>query len=61
MSRICERLVGYEVFEELHDDCKICRSDPDECEKMKKCLLQMMNQGLVQIRYLKKIEYVLAR
>lgn len=58
MSRICERLIRYEVFEELHDDCNICRSNPDKCEKMKTCLQQMMNQGLIQIGYSKKIEDV---
>lgn len=47
MSRICERLIGYEVFEEIHDDCKIYRSNLDKCEKMKRRLQQMMNQGLV--------------
>lgn len=60
MYRIFERLIGYEVFEELHDNCKICRSNPYKCEKMKRCLQQMINPSLVQIGYSKKIEYVSA-
>lgn len=60
MSRICERLIGYKVFEELHGDCNICWSNPDKCEKMKRCLQQMMNKGLVQTKYSKKIEDVSA-
>ncbi|KAI5400523.1 hypothetical protein KIW84_065417 [Lathyrus oleraceus] len=39
----------------LHDDCKICRSDPNKCKKMKRCLQQMMTSGLVQTGYSKKI------
>lgn len=58
MSRIFERFIGYEVFEELHGDFKICRSNPDKCEKMNRCLQQMMNQGFVQIGYSNKIEDV---
>lgn len=60
MYRICERLISYEVFEELHRDCKIFRFNQDKCEKMNKCLQQMVNQGLVQIGHSKKIEYVSA-
>ncbi|KAI5444560.1 hypothetical protein KIW84_012992 [Lathyrus oleraceus] len=53
----------YKILEErlkLHGDYKICRSNPDKCEKMKRCLQQMMNQGFVQIGYSKKIEDVSA-
>lgn len=60
MFRLCERLIGYEVFEELHGDYKICGCNPDKCEKTKRYLQQMMNQGLVQIGYSKKIEDVSA-
>ncbi|KAI5422167.1 hypothetical protein KIW84_045581 [Lathyrus oleraceus] len=49
-----------EKSEELHGYCKTCRSNPDKCEKMKRCLQQMMNHGLVQIGYSKKIEDVSA-
>lgn len=33
MSRIHERLIGYEVFEELHDDCKIGGLAPKNMRK----------------------------
>lgn len=58
MSRIREKLIDYELFEKLHADCKVCLLNPDKCKKMKKCLQQMMDQGLVQIRYMKKMEDV---
>lgn len=45
---------------ETNGDCKICRSDPQKCEKLKRCLQQMMNQSLVQIGYSKKIKDVSA-
>lgn len=60
ISRICEILISYEVFKELLGDCKICWSNLDKCENMKRCLQQMMNQGLVQMGYSKKIEDVSA-
>lgn len=56
MSKIIEIFIGYEVFEELHGDCKVCRSNPDKCEKMKRCFQQMMNQVLIQIGYSRNID-----
>lgn len=38
MTRIGEKLIGYEMFEKLHADCKVCLLNPDKCEKMKRCL-----------------------
>lgn len=38
MSRVREKLIGYNAFEKLHDDCKIFLINPDTCGKMKKCL-----------------------
>lgn len=38
MSRIYEKLISYELFEELHVDCNIYLSSPYKCEKMKGCL-----------------------
>lgn len=58
ISRIYEKLIGYELFEELHADCKVFLYNPDKCEKMKRYLQQMVNQGLVKIGYSRKIEDV---
>lgn len=55
MSRIQEKMIGFELFEKVHADCKVCLLNPDKCEKMKKCLQQMMDQGLLQIGYPRKI------
>lgn len=56
MARICEKLTGCEMFEKLHADCKVRLFNPDKCEKMKKFLQLMMDQGMVQIGYSKKVE-----
>lgn len=58
MSRVCVKLIGYKAFEELYVDCKICLINPDTCGRMKKCLQPMMNEGLVQIGYTRKLEDV---
>lgn len=58
VSKIHEKLNGYKAFEELHANCKICLVNPDLCERMNKCLQQMMDKGLIQIGYTIKLEYV---
>lgn len=58
MSRIREELIGYKAFEELHANCKICLTSPDTRGRMNGCLQQMMNEGLVQIGYNRKLEDV---
>lgn len=60
ISKILEKLIGYKSLEELHVDCKICLINLDTCGRMKKCLQQMMDQGLVQIGYTRKVEDILA-
>lgn len=54
-------MTGYKAFEELRSDCKICLINPETYGRMKKCLQQMIDQGLVQIAYTKKVKYVLAK
>lgn len=51
MTRIHEKLIGYEKFEKLHANCEVCLLNLDKCKKVKKCLQLMMDQGLVQIGY----------
>lgn len=58
MSNMHEKLIGYKQIEELHVNCKICLINPDICGRMKECLQQMINEGLVQIRYIRKLEDV---
>jgi hypothetical protein len=53
MSVIREKLIGFDQFEEMHSSCEICSTNPANCQKMKKCLQELMNQGLVQIGYSK--------
>lgn len=47
MTKIREILIGYKLFEELHAKCEVCLLNPDKCGKMKRCLRQMMDKGLV--------------
>jgi hypothetical protein len=48
---IREKLIEYDVFEEMHSNCEICSTNPANYQKMKKCLQELMDQGLVQIGY----------
>lgn len=38
ITRIHEKLIGYELFGKLHTDCKVCLLNPDKYERVKKCL-----------------------
>ncbi|GAU10426.1 hypothetical protein TSUD_419170, partial [Trifolium subterraneum] len=51
MSVIQEKLIGYNEFEEIHSNCKVCLANPERCQKMRDCLQKLMDQGLVQIGY----------
>ncbi|GAU10449.1 hypothetical protein TSUD_423490 [Trifolium subterraneum] len=51
MSVMREKLIGYDEFEEIHSNCKICSMNPEECQKMRDCLQKLMDQGMVQIGY----------
>ncbi|GAU52036.1 hypothetical protein TSUD_418760, partial [Trifolium subterraneum] len=51
MSVIQEKLIGYDEFEEIHSNCKVCSTNPEGCQKMRDCLQKLMDQGLVQIGY----------
>lgn len=56
MTRIHKKLIGYKMFERFYDVCKVCLLNPYKRERMKKCIQQIMDQGMVQIGYKKKIE-----
>ncbi|XP_050909539.1 uncharacterized protein LOC127123358 [Lathyrus oleraceus] len=60
MARIREKLIGYEMFGKLHADCKVFPLKSGKCEKMKRCMQLMMDQGVVQIGYSKKVEDISA-
>ncbi|XP_050890888.1 uncharacterized protein LOC127096349 [Lathyrus oleraceus] len=60
MTRIPKKLIVYGLFKNLHANCKVCLFNPEQCEKMKRCLKKMMDQGLVQIGNLKKVEDISA-
>ncbi|KAI5427968.1 hypothetical protein KIW84_033110 [Lathyrus oleraceus] len=58
ISKIHEKMISYKALEELHANWKICLVNPDICGRMKEFLQQMMNEGLVQFGYTRKIEDV---
>ncbi|XP_045822052.1 uncharacterized protein LOC123914933 [Trifolium pratense] len=51
LAVVREKLIGYEEFEMMHSDCEECARKPENCKKMRMCLQQLMDQGLVQIGY----------
>ncbi|CAJ2644571.1 unnamed protein product [Trifolium pratense] len=53
LAVVGEKLIGYDVFEEMHSDCEVCLKNPPNCQKMRRCLQELMDQGLVQIGYLR--------
>jgi hypothetical protein len=58
LSSVREMLLNYDEFVNLHPDCEDCLNDPNHCSKLKECLQQLMDQGLVQVGYAKKEDLV---
>ncbi|KAK2428440.1 hypothetical protein QL285_026962 [Trifolium repens] len=51
LSVVREVLLSFDQFSSMHADCIECEENPNNCAKMKECLQEMMDQGLVQIGY----------
>ena len=32
----------------MHDDCEVCKTEPDRCEKLKDYVQELMNRGVLQ-------------
>lgn len=60
MTKVREIFIGYEFFKEMNDNCEVCLLNLEKCGKMKRCLQQMMDQGLVQTGYSRKVKGILA-
>ncbi|XP_050894695.1 uncharacterized protein LOC127101344 [Lathyrus oleraceus] len=48
MSVVLQKLEQFGFLEEVHDDCTICKFDPDICEQLRGCVQALMDQGLIQ-------------
>ncbi|XP_050918887.1 uncharacterized protein LOC127136366 [Lathyrus oleraceus] len=48
MSVVLQRLEQFGLLEGVHDDYAVCEFDPDNCDKLRGCVQELMDQGLVQ-------------
>ncbi|XP_050877108.1 uncharacterized protein LOC127080861 [Lathyrus oleraceus] len=48
MSVVLQRLEQFGFLEGVHDDCAVCEFDPDNCDKLRDCVQELMDQGLIQ-------------
>ncbi|XP_050889234.1 uncharacterized protein LOC127094445 [Lathyrus oleraceus] len=48
MSVVLQRLKQFGFLEGVHDDCTICEFDSDSCDKLRVCVQELMEQGLIQ-------------
>lgn len=46
-SNILVSMQKHGVLAGVHDDCKVCKIEPDRCEKLKDCIQELMNQGVM--------------
>ena len=51
LSSVREVLLSFDQFSSMHADCIECEENPHHCARMKECLQELMDQGLVQIGY----------
>lgn len=45
---IAKKLQEHDFLEDLHDDCLICETEPDDCNKLKSYVQELMNQWVIQ-------------
>jgi hypothetical protein len=58
LSLVREILLSFDQFSSMHTDCKECEKNPNHCTRMKECLQELMDQGLVQVGYSHKKDMV---
>ncbi|XP_050909151.1 uncharacterized protein LOC127122922 [Lathyrus oleraceus] len=58
LSIVLRKLEEFGFLEEVHNDFSVCESDPDGCEQLRKCVQELMNQGLIQFSKSKAVEEV---
>lgn len=58
MTVVVKKLQEHGFLEYLHNDCPICKEESDDCDKLKTCMQELMNQGVIQFTNSKIIEEV---
>ncbi|XP_050876611.1 uncharacterized protein LOC127080324 [Lathyrus oleraceus] len=48
MSVVLQKLEQFGFLEGVHDDCTVCKFDPDYCDRLKGCMQELMDQGLIR-------------
>ncbi|XP_050877446.1 uncharacterized protein LOC127081206 [Lathyrus oleraceus] len=56
MSVVLQRLEQFGFLEGVHDDCVVCEFDPDNCDRLRGCVQEPMDQGLIQFSKYQTIE-----
>lgn len=46
------------MLDGVHDNCDVCNTEPDKCEELKGCVLDLMNQGVSQFARARVVEDV---
>lgn len=47
-SNISENMQKHDVLAGVQDNCDVCKIGPDRCEKLKDCIQELMDQGVLQ-------------
>lgn len=58
LSVVLKRLEQFGFLAGIHDDCVVCEYDPDNCNKLRGCVQELMDQGLLQFSKSKAVEEV---
>lgn len=58
MSVVLKKLEQFGFLVDIHEYCIVCESDPDSCDKLKGCVQELMNQGLIQFTRFKVVEEI---
>ncbi|XP_050909904.1 uncharacterized protein LOC127123746 [Lathyrus oleraceus] len=48
MSVVLQKLEQFGFLKGVHDDCTVCKFDPDNCDQLRGCVQELMDQGLIQ-------------
>lgn len=47
MSVVLKKIKQFGFLVGIHEDCFVCEFDPDNCNILKGCVQELMNQGLI--------------
>lgn len=42
-----ESMQKHGVLEGVHDNCEVCKIEPNRCDKLKDCVKELMDQGVL--------------